>query len=116
MSFNVSSLNSYVDQNRRELLAAAVAGANTFDNDFVLIREGIKGGSSQEMKFFSNTIEWQTGGCPATPSGSTAFTVKNLSTTLFNAYDEWCPSDLSGKFPVLLRAGADNKLDAVRPS
>ena len=112
MSFNTTALNSYVDQNRKELLAALVAGSNTFDNDFVLIREGIKGGSAQEMKFFSNTIEWQTGNCPSTASGSTTFTVKNLSTTLFNAYDEWCPDDLSGKFPVLLKAGASNQLDA----
>lgn len=110
MSFVTSGLNAYVDQNKRELLAAMVAGANTFDNDFVQIREGIKGGSSQEMKFFSNTLEWQTGGCVAV-SGNTTFTVKNLSTTLFTAFDAWCADDLSGKWPVVLRAGASNNLD-----
>lgn len=112
MSFNVSALNAYVDQSSKELGAAIVAGANTFDNGFVTIKEGIKGGSSLEMKFFANTLEWQSGACPATASGSTVFTVKNLATTLFNAYDEWCPDDLSGKFPVLLKAGASNEMDA----
>jgi len=111
MAFNVSSLNQYVNQNSKELMAAAVAGSNSFENNHIRIVEGIKAGSAQEIKIFANTLEWQAGGCDLTPSGDTAFSVRSLGTTGFKSYTTYCGQDLASRFPVLLKPGADNQLD-----
>lgn len=111
MSFNVSSLSQYIDQSSTELLVNMVAGANTFDSPVILVKEGIKGGSIEEIPLFSNQLEFQPGNCVSTPSGGTTFTKVQLGTTTFTHYDEFCGQDLSARFPKLLRAGATSEID-----
>jgi hypothetical protein len=109
MSVSTSSLSTYCDQSKKELLAKAVAGANTFaDTAFVNIVPGIPYGSQIQQKFFSVIPGYQVNStCPAI-SGSTTFTEKLLSTSLVVVSDAWCSDDLRAKLTPYMPAGANN--------
>lgn len=113
MAFNVASLSQYIDQSSKDIIMSVVAGANTLVSPFgtILIKEGIKGGSIQQIKIGANTVEFQLGACVSTVSGGTAFSAIDLGTTTYTHYAEFCGQDLSSKFPVLLRAGATSEVD-----
>lgn len=107
MSVSTSSLSTYCDQNRKELLAKAVAGGNSFATTFTEIVPGIKYGAQVQRKFFSVTPGYQVNStCPAI-SGTTTFTEKLLSTSLVVVSDAWCSDDLAAKLAPYLPKGAN---------
>ncbi len=111
MSISVSSLNQFVDQSSTDFIIAFLAkGLGQLPAGFIDVRTGIKGGSIQNVPLFTNTVNYQAGGCSLTASGTTAFAARALGTTLFEAKDTWCHADLSAKFPVLLSAGANGDI------
>lgn len=108
MSVSTSALSTYVDQSRKELLAKAVAGANTFSTNFVETIQGIKAGTQLQRKFFSVVPGYRVNeNCP-TISGTTTFTQKLLSSELIVVHDAWCADDLAQKLAPYLPAGANN--------
>ena len=108
MPANVSALSTYVDMNRKELLAKSIAGANSFQTSFVEIISGIKPGTSVLRKFIANTPSYNWDAGCGEPSGSTTvFTEKSLSTTLVMVGDQWCAADLTAKLANYMPAGSD---------
>lgn len=110
MAFNVTSLSQYVNQEKKTLLAKTVAGANDFATGAVQIISGIKGGSAEQMKFFSQSPTYQTAGC-ADISGTTTFTEKNVSTKLFIVHDAVCTDDLTAKLAKYVAPGAGSDVE-----
>lgn len=110
--FSTSNLAQYVDQSGRDIIFAAVAGANWLDSNMIRVVEGVKAGTIVDIHKGSNTLEFQAGNCVTTGSGGTSFDKVQLQTTLFTHFDDnYCGQDLSDKFPQLLRAGADSMVN-----
>jgi hypothetical protein len=111
MGLNVSALNQYVDQNKKDILINLVQGANTFAGDFIHIEEGVEAGTKRELKYLTTSLEYQRGSC-VEPSGSTSFSIREITSTLFSLRDEWCATDadLKAKFPAAMKAGANGEM------
>lgn len=111
MAFTVSALSQYIDQSKKELIYAAVAGANTFEGDMIRVVEGIKDGSIQKIHIVAATPEFQQGNCVSTTSGDTAFSDVSLQTKLFTWYEEFCGQSIASKYPQILNAGATSTVN-----
>lgn len=116
MGYNTSSISQYVDQSSKELLAAIVAGSNTFNASSVRVVPGIKAGSAKQMKLFSNTVNYVTSSCPSTVSGATTFVERLLSTDLITVFDGTCSDDIDDKLSIYLPAGASGQGDFDLPT
>lgn len=108
--FVVSGLTDYIENKRETLIASAVIGRTpNYTLDRVAKRFGIK--TSEMLNYMSLTPVLQDGkACGFTPEGKTEFTDRQLVTAIFKVNDEYCPSDLLGKYlenQVAIAAGKD---------
>ena len=105
MSFSVGSLTAYVDQNSKELLAAAQFKPETAA--LANLQTGVKGTAA--LQLLSTTATIQDGStCGFNASGTTTFTQRNIVTGAIKFEETLCPRTLQGKWTqMLLKAGQD---------
>ena len=108
MAFNLSTLNTYVEENKLPLIAASVLKGNTVSK-FNLMT-GVKG--SAALNIISTTPALQEGDCNFSPEGDTKFTQRIVETIQFKVNMEWCEKNLLAYYTqYAVRAGlADDSL------
>lgn len=108
MAFNLSTLNTYVEENKLPLIAASVLKGNTVSK-FNLMT-GVKG--SAALNIISTTPALQEGDCNFSPEGDTKFTQRIVETFQFKVNMEWCEKNLLNYYTqYAVRAGlADDSL------
>ena len=94
MALNVSALNDFVNETAGKIVLDTVYTGNTAE--YVSTQEGIK--YSEPLNLISVTPFFQGGDSVSTPSGSAAFTQRNITVTKRTAYDSWNLQTLTEKY------------------
>jgi hypothetical protein len=112
MSFVVSSLTNYNNEQNKELLSAALFGSTTAT--YAQRRAGIK--SSEALQLFDEDIFLQSGSsCGHAPTGNTTFSQRNITVGKAKVDKEWCLSDLETKWTQMLLPSGSNYTEADLP-
>jgi len=99
MSFVVSSLTNYNNEQNKELLSAALFGTTTAS--YAQRRSGIK--SSESLQIFDEDVFLQSGSsCGFSATGNTTFTQRTITVGKAKVDKEWCLEDLETKWTQML--------------
>ena len=111
MSLDLSSLTTYVEENKSDLIEKAVLGSRTAG--LVDVRTGIK--SSENLPILESTVPFQSASsCGFTSSGTTSITPVNIATTPIAVAESICLQDLETYFTQKwLPSGANNDSTAI---
>jgi len=101
-SYVVSSITGYTDQVGGELLAKALIGATT--PKYSSVRLGVKG--TQALNLLDSNPTFQAGNCSLSPSGTTTFTQRNITTCPETLFEALCYKQLYPTYQsMLMNAG-----------
>lgn len=96
MGFTTTGLGAYIEENKSELLHAAIMGASTLTYPIDIIT-GIK--YKQDIKFGAVTAPFQAGGtCAYNSSGDVSFTEAEIEVKDLKVEQTFCPKDLEQKY------------------
>ena len=111
MSFTVSSLTAYVDQNSTDLLARLYFEKRS--SDYFTPQSGVK--QTQALQLLAVTAIPQDGtSCTATASGDVTFTQRNITVKPITYFDTFCMKTLIGKWTqTQLAAGANAETETM---
>lgn len=109
--FNVSTLSQRIKQDSTDILIGMVAGASSLKSPYIIVKDGIKGGTAELIYLAENTLEFQSGLSVSTPSGGTEITAVSLQTSTYTHYNTFYGQNLAAKYPQILRAGATSEID-----
>jgi hypothetical protein len=90
MSFNVSDLTAYVDQNKLALIKKAVLGGRTIN--YIKVQPGIK--SSAAINIINSDLVAQSGSCGWNADGTTILSQQDLSVTPLKVNESLCLTTL----------------------
>ena len=98
MSFNVSSLANYTNEQSTDLLVKALFGNKTAGllQSSNQVQVGIK--SAAALNILASTVFFQADGCGYNPSGTTAFTQRNITVGAVKVEETLCPKTLEAKW------------------
>lgn len=98
MSFNVSSLANYTNEQSTDLLVKALFGNKTAGllQTANQVQVGIK--SAAALNILASTVYFQADGCGYNPSGTTAFTQRNITVGAVKVEETLCPKTLEAKW------------------
>jgi len=99
-AYDVATIGGYVDQVGGELLAKALIGATT--PKYTNVRLGIKG--TQALNLLNSDISFQSGTCGWSPSGTTEYTQRNITTCPEKYNEALCYKDLYDTYQSMLMA------------
>lgn len=110
-AFNVASLASYSNQSSKELFAKMFLGFQTLDSGAIRVVDTVK--ESIKLKFQTDTVTFQAGGCGFNASGTVLLTEKEFTNKPLKVDIELCENDLDGtSFEVFENAGSNDGLQA----
>lgn len=98
MALNLTGINTYTDELSHELIAKAVAQAETLSTGVTVI-EGIK--HSQALNYFDTGVNAQPDGCGFNPLGTTPLTQKTLTVCALSSQERLCPKDYNAYWAAL---------------
>lgn len=98
MSFVVSSLTNYTNEQSLNLLSKALFGGKTAKMlyDAGQVQVGIK--SAETLNILSSDVYFQADGCGLTPSGLTTFTQRTITVGKIAVQESLCPKTLEAKW------------------
>ncbi len=98
MSFVVSSLNNYTNEQSTDLLVKALFGSKTASTlqSAGQVQVGVK--SSASLNLLNSTVFFQADGCGYNPSGATTFTQRNITVGAVKVEETLCPKTLEAKW------------------
>ena len=98
MSFVVSSLNNYTNEQSTDLLVKALFGSKTASTlqSAGQVQVGVK--SSATLNLLNSTVFFQADGCGYNPSGSTTFTQRTITVGAVKVEETLCPKTLEAKW------------------
>ena len=98
MSFVVSSLNNYTNEQSTDLLVKALFGSKTASTLQTAgqVQVGVK--SSASLNLLASTVFFQADGCGYNPSGATTFTQRNITVGAVKVEETLCPKTLEAKW------------------
>jgi hypothetical protein len=98
MSFVVSSLNNYTNEQSTDLLVKALFGSKTASTlqSAGQVQVGVK--SSASLNLLASTVFFQADGCGYNPSGATTFTQRNITVGAVKVEETLCPKTLEAKW------------------
>ena len=98
MAFNVSSLANYTNEQSTDLLVKALFGNKTAGllQSSNQVQVGIK--SAAALNILASTVFFQADGCGYNPSGTTAFTQRNITVGAVKVEETLCPKTLEAKW------------------
>ena len=111
MSFVVSSLSNYTNEQKKQFIIAALYGGETMSilGNAGRIQPGIK--SAEAIQLLDSTIFFQTDGCGYNPSGTTTLTQRTITVGKIKIEETMCPKTLTTKWTQIgLNAGAEISL------
>ena len=105
MSFNLTGLTTYTDENKLELIKKSILGGRTLS--LINIQPGIK--SSAEINIIDTDLVAQAGGCGWDPDGTTTLSQRSLSVCPLKVNEALCLDDLEAFYTQkLMRPGSYN--------
>lgn len=110
--YTVSSLTSYVENQKSVLIKSVVLGEAKGDTIANCRKQlGVKG--TERLNYLNVDPALQSGaGCGFTASGNTAFAERDIEAVRMKANDQFCPDDLIGKFAeYAVRIGANGNAE-----
>jgi len=98
MSFVVSSLNNYTNEQSTDLLVKALFGSKTASTlqSAGQVQVGVK--SSASLNLLASTVYFQADGCGYNPSGATTFTQRHITVGAVKVEETLCPKTLEAKW------------------
>lgn len=90
-TFNPSTIQNYVDQNKIALVAKSVLGARTLD--YINVQTGVKYKASVSTISSDPTI--QAGGCGFSAQGSTSISQREITAPILKVNMEFCDKDIA---------------------
>jgi len=98
MSFVVSSLSNYTNEQSTDLLVKALFGSKTASTlqSAGQVQVGVK--SSASLNLLNSTVYFQADGCGYSPSGATTFTQRNITVGAVKIEETLCPKTLEAKW------------------
>lgn len=98
MSFVVSSLSNYTNEQSTDLLVKALFGSKTASTLQTAgqVQVGVK--SSASLNLLASTVFFQADGCGYNPSGATTFTQRNITVGAVKVEETLCPKTLEAKW------------------
>jgi hypothetical protein len=98
MSFVVSSLANYTNEQSTDLLVKALFGSKTASTlqNAGQVQVGVK--SASALNLLASTVYFQADGCGYTPSGATTFTQRTITVGAVKVAETLCPKTLEAKW------------------
>jgi hypothetical protein len=110
MSFDVSTLAAYTEQNAMDLIIKSVAGGRL--SNYANIQDGVKGPTT--INILSSDVVFQADGCSRSASGSTALSQRTITPGAVAIHEDLCMTDLAAKYTaVMLRQGLTNEKEEI---
>lgn len=107
MAYDVSSLNTYINEHKSDLIAAAVIAFTS--SQYFQLMPGVKGATT--LNLLNTPATFQSGeSCGFNASGNVAFTQRTLTPGVIKVNEEFCPKTLRTKYmqsEVMIGAGRD---------
>lgn len=110
MSFDVSALAAYTEQNAMDLIIKSVAGGRL--SEYANIQDGVKGPTT--INILSSDVVFQADGCSRSASGSTTLSQRTISPGAVAIHEDLCMTDLAAKYTaVMLKAGLTGEKEEI---
>lgn len=110
MSFDVSTLAAYTEQNAMDLIIKSVAGGRL--SEYANIQDGVKGPTT--INILSSDVVFQADGCSRSASGATTLSQRTITPGAVAIHEDLCMTDLAAKYTaVMLRQGLTNEKEEI---
>ena len=110
MSFDVSALPAYTEQNAMDLIIKSVAGGRLAN--YANIQDGVKGPTT--INILSSDVVFQADGCSRSASGTTTLSQRTITPGTVAIHEDLCMTDLAAKYTaVMLKAGLTGEKEEV---
>jgi hypothetical protein len=110
MSFDVSALAAYTEQNAMDLIIKSVAGGRL--SEYANIQDGVKGPTT--INILSSDVVFQADGCSRSASGSTTLSQRTINPGAVAIHEDLCMTDLAAKYTaVMLKQGLTNEKEEI---
>jgi len=110
MSFDVSGLTDYVDQNSTDLISRLYFEKTS--SDYFTLQSGVK--KTDAIHLLAVTAFPQDGsGCSPSASGGVAFTDRNITVGQITYYSGFCMKDLIPKYTQMLLAAGNSETESM---
>jgi hypothetical protein len=110
MSFDVSALPAYTEQNAMDLIIKSVAGGRLAN--YANIQDGVKGPTT--VNILSSDVVFQADGCSRSASGTTTLSQRTITPGAVAIHEDLCMTDLAAKYTaVMLKQGLTNEKEEV---
>ena len=110
MSFDVSALPAYTEQNAMDLIIKSVAGGRLAN--YANIQDGVKGPTT--INILSSDVVFQADGCSRSASGTTTLSQRTITPGAVAIHEDLCMTDLAAKYTaVMLKAGLTGEKEEV---
>jgi len=110
MSFDVTALPAYTEQNAMDLIVKSVAGGRLAE--YANIQDGVKGPTT--INILSTDVVFQADGCSRSASGSTTLSQRTITPGAVAIHEDLCMSDLAAKYTaVMLKQGLTNEKEEI---
>jgi hypothetical protein len=98
MSFNVSALTNYVNEQNTDILVKSLFGSKTAAmlQAAGQVQVGVK--SAEALNILSSDVYFQADGCGYTSSGNTTFTQRTITVGKIKVEEDLCPKTLESKW------------------
>ena len=102
MSFDVSALPAYTEQNAMEIIVSSVAQGQL--SKYAQIQPGVKGPTT--INILETDVVFQADGCSRSASGTTTLTQRTITPGAIAVHEDLCMTDLAAKYTaVMLKQG-----------
>jgi len=110
MSFDVTSLPAYTEQNAMDLIVKSVAGGRLAQ--YANLQPGVK--TTTTINILDTDVVFQADGCSRSASGTTTLSQRNLTPGAIAIHEDLCMSDLATKYTAtMLKAGLTGEKEEI---
>jgi hypothetical protein len=110
MSFDVSALPAYTEQNAMDIIVKSVAEGQL--SKYAQIQPGVKGPTT--INILDTDVVFQADGCSRSASGTTTLTQRTITPGAIAVHEDLCMTDLAAKYTaVMLKQGLTAEKESV---
>lgn len=110
MSFDISALPAFTEQNAMDIIIKSVAGGRLAN--YANIQDGVKGPTT--INILSSDVVFQADGCSRSASGTTTLSQRTITPGAVAIHEDLCMTDLAAKYTaVMLKAGLTGEKEEV---
>lgn len=110
MSFDVTALPAYTEQNAMDLIVKSVAGGRL--SQYANLQPGVK--TTTTINILDTDVVFQADGCSRSASGTTTLSQRNLTPGAIAIHEDLCMTDLASKYTAtMLKAGLTGEKEEI---